>query len=99
MNQREAGRRPHEKATRISRLSPITRNTEEAEKAYMLLGEETHPFFSPAIKNFVFKSTLGDRCTIGPHAYIEGTILEPGTVVPRRAIIVNDQYLGRFQWV
>jgi carbonic anhydrase/acetyltransferase-like protein (isoleucine patch superfamily) len=47
----------------------------------------------------VFKSTIGDRCTIGPHAYIEGSTLEPGTVVPRRAIIVNNQYLGRVQWV
>ncbi|APW61658.1 hypothetical protein [Paludisphaera borealis] len=47
----------------------------------------------------VFKSTIGDGSTIGNHAYIEGSTLAPGTVVPPRSIIVNNQYLGRVQWV
>jgi carbonic anhydrase/acetyltransferase-like protein (isoleucine patch superfamily) len=47
----------------------------------------------------VFRSTIGNRCVIGPYAYIEGSTLPPGTVVPRGAIIINNQYLGRVQSV
>jgi len=47
----------------------------------------------------VFRSTIGDRVRIGPYAYVDGSTLAPGTVVPRGAIIVNNQFLGRVQWV
>jgi carbonic anhydrase/acetyltransferase-like protein (isoleucine patch superfamily) len=47
----------------------------------------------------VFRSTIGDNCVIGPYAYVDGSQLAPGTVVPRGAIIVNNQYLGKVQWI
>ena len=47
----------------------------------------------------VFRSTIGDNCVIGPYAYIDGSQLAPGTVVPRGAIIINNQYLGQVQWI
>ena len=47
----------------------------------------------------VFRSTIGDRVKIGRYAYIDGSTLAPGTVVPPGAIIVNNQFLGRVQWV
>jgi carbonic anhydrase/acetyltransferase-like protein (isoleucine patch superfamily) len=47
----------------------------------------------------VFRSTIGDRCVIGPDAYVDGSTLAPGTVVPRGAIIINNQFLGRVQWI
>ncbi len=47
----------------------------------------------------VFKSTIGNRCVIGPYAYIQSSTLAPGTVVPRGAIIINNEYLGRVQWI
>jgi carbonic anhydrase/acetyltransferase-like protein (isoleucine patch superfamily) len=47
----------------------------------------------------VFRSTIGDNCRIGPYAYIAGSQLAPGTVVPRGAIIINNQYLGQVQWI
>jgi carbonic anhydrase/acetyltransferase-like protein (isoleucine patch superfamily) len=47
----------------------------------------------------VFRSTIGNNCVIGAYAYIDGSQLAPGTVVPRGAIIVNNQYLGKVQWI
>ena len=47
----------------------------------------------------VFRSTVGDNCVIGPYAYIDGSQLAPGTVVPRGAIIINNQYRGQVQWI
>jgi carbonic anhydrase/acetyltransferase-like protein (isoleucine patch superfamily) len=47
----------------------------------------------------VFRSTIGDNCVIGAYAYVDGSQLAPGTVVPRGAIIVNNQYLGQVQWI
>jgi carbonic anhydrase/acetyltransferase-like protein (isoleucine patch superfamily) len=47
----------------------------------------------------VFRSTIGDRCVIGAYAYIDGSTVPPGTFVPRGAIIINNQYLGRVQSV
>lgn len=47
----------------------------------------------------VFRSTIGAGSTIGNHAYIDGTTIAPGTVVPPRSIIINNQYLGKVQWV
>ncbi len=47
----------------------------------------------------VFRSTIGDNCVIGPYAYIDGSQLAPGTIVPRGAIIINNQYRGQVQWI
>jgi carbonic anhydrase/acetyltransferase-like protein (isoleucine patch superfamily) len=47
----------------------------------------------------VFRSTIGDNCVIGAYAYVDASQLAPGTVVPRGAIIVNNQYLGQVQWI
>jgi carbonic anhydrase/acetyltransferase-like protein (isoleucine patch superfamily) len=47
----------------------------------------------------VFRSTIGNNCVIGPYAYVDGSQLAPGTVVPRGAIIINNQYLGKVQWI
>jgi len=47
----------------------------------------------------VFRSTIGNNCVIGAYAYIDGSQLAPGTVVPRGAIIINNQYLGKVQWI
>jgi carbonic anhydrase/acetyltransferase-like protein (isoleucine patch superfamily) len=47
----------------------------------------------------VFRSTIGNNCVIGPYAYVDGSTLAPGTVVPRGAIIVNNDYLGKVQWI
>jgi carbonic anhydrase/acetyltransferase-like protein (isoleucine patch superfamily) len=47
----------------------------------------------------VFRSTIGNNCVIGAYAYVDGSQLAPGTVVPRGAIIVNNKYLGQVQWI
>jgi carbonic anhydrase/acetyltransferase-like protein (isoleucine patch superfamily) len=47
----------------------------------------------------VFRSTIGNNCVIGPYAYVDGSRLAPGTVVPAGAIIVNNRCLGRVQWI
>lgn len=47
----------------------------------------------------VFRSTIGDGSVIGPFAYVEASTLAPGTVVPRGAIIVDNVYRGRVQWI
>ena len=47
----------------------------------------------------VFRSTIGDDCVIGPYVYVDGSTLAPDTVVPRGAIIINNQYLGQVQWI
>ena len=47
----------------------------------------------------VFRSTIGDNCLIGPYAYIDGSQLAPGTVVPRGAIIIDNQYRGQVEWI
>jgi carbonic anhydrase/acetyltransferase-like protein (isoleucine patch superfamily) len=47
----------------------------------------------------VFRSTIGNNCVIGPYAYVDSSQLAPGTVVPRGAIIINNQFLGKVQWI
>jgi carbonic anhydrase/acetyltransferase-like protein (isoleucine patch superfamily) len=47
----------------------------------------------------VFRSIIGKNCVIGPYAYIDGSQLKPGTIVPRGAIIIDNQYVGRVQWI
>jgi carbonic anhydrase/acetyltransferase-like protein (isoleucine patch superfamily) len=47
----------------------------------------------------VFRSTIGNNCVIGPYAFVDGSTLAPGTVVPRGAIIFDNQYRGQVQWI
>jgi carbonic anhydrase/acetyltransferase-like protein (isoleucine patch superfamily) len=47
----------------------------------------------------IFRSQIGNNCVIRPYAYIEASQLAPGTVVPRGAIIIDNQYLWRVQWI
>jgi carbonic anhydrase/acetyltransferase-like protein (isoleucine patch superfamily) len=47
----------------------------------------------------VFRSKIGDGCVIGPYAYIDNSTLKPGMIVPRGAIIINNQYRGMVQWI
>ena len=47
----------------------------------------------------VFRSTIGDNCVIGPYAYVDASTIAPGTVVPRGAIIINNQHRGQVQWI
>ena len=47
----------------------------------------------------VFRSTIGNNCVIGPYAYVDDSQLAPRTIVPRGAIIIDNQYLGRVQWI
>ncbi len=47
----------------------------------------------------VFRSTIGDSCRIGPYAYVDGSQLAAGTIVPKGAIIIDNQYIGQVQWV
>jgi carbonic anhydrase/acetyltransferase-like protein (isoleucine patch superfamily) len=46
----------------------------------------------------VFRSKVGDGCTIGRKAYVDGSHLRPGTVVPDRAILVKDRIVGYVEW-
>ena len=47
----------------------------------------------------VFRSTIGDDCVIGPYAYVESSQLAPGTIVPKGAIIIGNQYRGQVEWI
>jgi NDP-sugar pyrophosphorylase family protein len=47
----------------------------------------------------VFRSTIGNNCVIGPCVYVDASTIAPGTVVPRGAIIINNQYRGQVQWI
>jgi carbonic anhydrase/acetyltransferase-like protein (isoleucine patch superfamily) len=46
----------------------------------------------------VFRSKVGKGSTIGRKAYIDGSHLRPGTVIPDRAILVNDRIVGYVEW-
>lgn len=46
----------------------------------------------------VFRSKVGKGCVIGAHAYVDGSHLAPGTVVPDRAIMIKDQIVGYVEW-
>ncbi len=46
----------------------------------------------------VFRSKVGKGCIIGLKAYVDGSHLRPGTVVPDRAILVNDRIVGYVEW-
>ncbi|MEP7383516.1 MAG: acetyltransferase, partial [Gemmatimonadota bacterium] len=46
----------------------------------------------------VFRSKIGNGSTIGVRAYVDGSHLAPGTVVPDRAIMINDKIVGYVEW-
>lgn len=46
----------------------------------------------------VFRSKIGNGSTIGVRAYVDGSHLAPGTVVPDRAIMVKDKIIGYVEW-
>ncbi|MEP7344346.1 MAG: hypothetical protein ABI877_03725, partial [Gemmatimonadaceae bacterium] len=46
----------------------------------------------------VFRSTLGKGSVIGTRAYIDGSQIAPGAVVPDRAIIIKNKQVGTVEW-
>ena len=46
----------------------------------------------------VFRSKIGAGVVIGTRAYIDGSHLAPGTVVPDRAIMIKDKIVGYVEW-
>lgn len=46
----------------------------------------------------VFRSQIGNGSTIGVRAYVDGSHLAPGTVVPDRAIMIKDKIVGYVEW-
>lgn len=46
----------------------------------------------------VFRSDIGDECVIGSGTLVEGCQLAPGTVVPDKTILINNQNLGSVEW-
>ncbi len=46
----------------------------------------------------VFRSKVGKGAVIGTRAYVDGSHLAPGTVVPDRAIMIKDKIVGYVEW-
>lgn len=46
----------------------------------------------------VFRSKVGKGVVIGTRAYVDGSHLAPGTVVPDRAIMIRDKVVGYVEW-
>lgn len=46
----------------------------------------------------VFRSKVGKGVVIGTRAYVDGSHLAPGTVVPDRAIMIKDKIVGYVEW-
>ena len=46
----------------------------------------------------VFRSKVGKGVVIGTRAYVDGSHLAPGTVVPDRAILIRDKLVGYVEW-
>lgn len=46
----------------------------------------------------VFRSSVGDGSVIGFKALVDGCQLAPGTVIPDRAIVVNNVTVGTVEW-
>ena len=46
----------------------------------------------------VFRSKIGQGSVIGVRAYVDGSHLAPGTVVPDRAIMIKDKIVGYVEW-
>ena len=48
--------------------------------------------------SIAFRSTIGDGVTIGFRAYVDGSRLAAGTVVPDRAVVINNVTVGVVEW-
>ena len=46
----------------------------------------------------VFRSTIGKGSVIGVRAFVDGSQLAPGTVVPDRTIIIDNKRVGSVEW-
>ncbi len=46
----------------------------------------------------LFRSKVGKGSTIGVKAYVDGSHLAPGTIVPDRAIMIKDKIVGYVEW-
>ena len=46
----------------------------------------------------VFRSTIGKGTMIGIRALVDGSQIAPGTVVPDRAIIIDNKRVGTVEW-
>ena len=46
----------------------------------------------------VFRSTIQDGVTLGSHCFIDNTLITAGSIIPDRAIYINDVFLGFVQW-
>ena len=46
----------------------------------------------------VFRSSLGDNCTIGDGALVDSCTLSPGTIVPANTILINNTNQGTITW-
>lgn len=46
----------------------------------------------------VFRSTIGKGSSIGVRVLVDGSQLAPGTVVPDRAIIIDNKRVGTVEW-
>ena len=46
----------------------------------------------------VFRSTIQDGVTLGSYCFIDNTLITAGTVIPDRAIYIDNVFLGFVQW-
>lgn len=46
----------------------------------------------------VFRSTIGRGSTTGVRAFVDGSHLAPGSVVPDREIMIKDKIIGFVEW-
>lgn len=46
----------------------------------------------------VFRSTIQDGVTLGSHCFIDNTLITAGSIIPDRAIYINNVFLGFVQW-
>jgi carbonic anhydrase/acetyltransferase-like protein (isoleucine patch superfamily) len=46
----------------------------------------------------VFRSTIQDGVTLGSYCFIDNTLITAGTVIPDRAIYIDNVFLGFVEW-
>jgi carbonic anhydrase/acetyltransferase-like protein (isoleucine patch superfamily) len=46
----------------------------------------------------VFRSAVGNGCTIGAGALVDGCQLAPGTVVPPKTVLIQNVSQGTVEW-
>ena len=46
----------------------------------------------------VFRSTIQDGVTLGSHCFIDNTLITAGSIIPDRAIYINNVFLGFVEW-